>query len=80
MKTGETANVVAILAIANRSTQLDEVRSQFDRVPDALTRVRGLLAKGRATDAWENFLAGYIRFHLEEARYQLSEILPELQL
>lgn len=79
MKGGETTTFVVNLAVADQKTEFEELQNLIDRVHVIITRTRRLLGKGDARDAWENFAAGFIRFHLQDRRYQLADVLPELK-
>ena len=80
MKAGETRTFLVKLATANGREELEELTNLITRLSLLVERVRGILGKGKARDAWESFMEGSIRYYLQTPRYVLEEVLPELRL
>ena len=79
MKAHDTGTYIAKLAIANQRPEIKELEDLIAYVTTLVQRVRRILGEGKARDVWESFMTGYIRFHLQDPRYQLGEIFPEVE-
>ncbi|KAH8100321.1 isoprenoid synthase domain-containing protein [Cristinia sonorae] len=76
-KAGETWTYVHNYARVHDLTVPEALEKVKQLAIDVVHRIRGVLGEGPERDAWESFAAGYTQFHLQTARYQLQEILPE---
>ncbi|KZT01137.1 terpenoid synthase [Laetiporus sulphureus 93-53] len=72
---GETGTYVHDRAFTTRSTLLQTISQAVNEAIATAERIRKLLGKGAARDAWDSFERGYTTFHLLSPRYRLQEIL-----
>lgn len=79
IKANDKQTFIARVAAANQKTELEELQDLINRFLFLNRRVRETLGLGKARDAFDSFVAGFIRFHLQDARYELVEILPEIK-
>lgn len=77
---GETGTYIQMLAMAKQINEEDALENVINYVITTTERTRGVLGEGRVRDAWESFAVGYLRYHLQNKRYRLAEILPELEI
>lgn len=79
MKEGDQRTFLVRLATAEQKTELEELQDLINRFTFLTHRLSGTLGQGKAKDALESFVSGFIRFHLQEVRYRLVEVFPELK-
>ncbi|OCH89690.1 terpenoid synthase [Obba rivulosa] len=72
---GETATYIQDRALATGKSRFAALYDLIEDTIAVVRRVRGILGEGRARDAWEAFVAGYIEFHTNNPRYRLAEII-----
>ncbi|KAH9926490.1 isoprenoid synthase domain-containing protein [Fomitopsis serialis] len=72
---GETNNYIHARSRATSKLPRDVLCQLIDEVVAAAERVRDHLGEGPVRDAWDNFEAGYIHYHIGNPRYRLQEVL-----
>jgi len=72
---GETGTYVQDRALVTGKSSLAALHDLIEDTVAGVERVRAILGEGRARDAWEGFVAGYISFHIYSPRYRLTEII-----
>ena len=74
---GETANFIhdrAAVANHDASIALSKV---VDEVVASVRRIRALLKGKREKDTWEEFIKGYVAFHVYTPRYRILDLIGE---
>ena len=74
---GDTKNFIHDRARVTGKDSHTVVLELLEEVVAAVQRVRDIIGQGKERDAWEQFLTGYISFHLMTPRYQLTELIDE---
>ncbi|KAH9830403.1 isoprenoid synthase domain-containing protein [Rhodofomes roseus] len=72
---GETSSYIHSRARVTGKTMYETLGEVIEEVVVAVERIREHLGQGPARDAWDNFEAGYVWFHILDPRYRLQEIL-----
>ncbi|EMD31444.1 hypothetical protein CERSUDRAFT_162846 [Gelatoporia subvermispora B] len=72
---GETGNYVQDRALVSGKTSLEALNDVIEDTIAIVERVRRILGEGKARDAWESFVAGYISYHVNNPRYRLADII-----
>jgi len=71
---GETNTYIHARSRVTGKATYDTLREVIDEVVAAAERIREHLGTGPARDAGDSFEAGYIWFHVGDARYRLQEV------
>ncbi|EMD31446.1 hypothetical protein CERSUDRAFT_162851 [Gelatoporia subvermispora B] len=72
---GETGNYVQDRALVSGKSSLEALNDVIEDTIAIVERVRRILGEGKARDAWESFVAGYICYHVNSTRYRLADII-----
>ena len=55
--------------------KLEALRICIEEAVVTAQNVREMLGSGKARDAWERFVKGYLAYHILNPRYRLKEVL-----
>ncbi|EMD31538.1 terpene cyclase [Gelatoporia subvermispora B] len=72
---GETGNYVQDRALVSGKTSLEALNDVIEDTIVIVERVGRILGEGKARDAWESYVAGYISYHVNNPRYRLADII-----
>lgn len=53
----------------------DTLQEVVEETITLVERIRNILGKGPARDAWESFARGWIAFHIHSPRYRLKDLI-----
>lgn len=70
----ELSNYIHDRVIVTGIAPSDTLRNVIDESVSASERVRAILGEGDARDAWDAFVRGYIKFHIDDPRYRLRQL------
>ncbi|EED80636.1 predicted protein [Postia placenta Mad-698-R] len=75
--TNELVNYIHDRALVTGTSASDALRDVIGETVAAAERVRSILGEGDERDAWDAFVRGYIKFHMDDPRYRLREVLGD---
>lgn len=73
----ELSNYIHDHVIVTGIAPSDTLRNVIDESVSASERVRAILGEGDARDAWDAFVRGYIKFHIDDPRYRLRQLFGD---
>lgn len=73
----ELVNYIHDRALVTGASASSTLRNVICETVAASERVRAILGEGDARDAWDAFVKGYVKFHVDDPRYRLREVLGD---